>query len=113
MVPENWNKDNYKKFVEYLISIKDEKYKEFHNSLVLNSKYEMIGIRLPSMRKIAKEISKTDIEEFCVYMSDSGVELTPHTAEAFIKFNQIADVYAKYGGNHYEKKFNKSPVKLR
>ena len=67
MVPENWNKDNYKKFVEYLISIKDEKYKEFHTSLVLNSKYEMIGIRLPIMRKIAKEISKTNIEEFLKY----------------------------------------------
>ena len=74
MVPENWNKDNYKKFVEYLISIKDEKYKEFHNSLVLNSKYEMIGIRLPSMRKIAKEISKTDIEEFLKYSQNKYYE---------------------------------------
>ena len=74
MVPENWNKDNYKKFVEYLISIKDEKYKEFHSSLVLNSKYEMIGIRLPIMRKIAKEISKTDIEEFLKHSQNKYYE---------------------------------------
>lgn len=74
MVPENWNKDNYKKFVEYLISIKDEKYKEFHSSLVLNSKYEMIGIRLPIMRKIAKEISKTNIEEFLKYSQNKYYE---------------------------------------
>lgn len=74
MIPENWNKENYKKFVEFLESIKDEEYKEFHSSLVLNSKYEMIGIRLPIMRKIAKEISKTDIEEFLKYSQNKYYE---------------------------------------
>lgn len=62
--PSNWNNQNYKLFVEYLISQKDEEYREFHKSLVLNSKYEIIGIRVPDMRKIAKEIAKTNIEEF-------------------------------------------------
>ena len=59
-----WNKESYKEFINYLKSIKEDKYKEFHQSLVLNSKYEMLGIRLPIMRKIAKEISKSNIEEF-------------------------------------------------
>ena len=36
----------------------DKEYKEFHTSLVIDSKYEMIGIRLPLMRKIAKEIRR-------------------------------------------------------
>ena len=62
--PINWNNKNYKAFVEYLISQKDDEYREFHKSLVLNSKYEIIGIRVPEMRKIAKEITKTNIEEF-------------------------------------------------
>ena len=61
---KEWNGKSYNEFVEYLISLQDKKYKEFHSSLVLNSKYEMIGIRLPIMRDIAKQISKTDIEEF-------------------------------------------------
>ena len=74
MIPKNWNKENYKNFVEYLLSIKDEKYKGFHSSLVLNSKYEMIGIRLPNMRKIAKEISKTNIEEFMKYSQNKYYE---------------------------------------
>ena len=74
MVLENWNKENYKKFIEYLESIKDEEYKKFHSSLVLNSKYEMIGIRLPIMRKIAKEISKTKIEEFLKYSQNNYYE---------------------------------------
>ena len=65
--PNSWTKENYGKFVEYLMSLKDNEYREFHSSLVLNSKYEMIGIRVPMMRKIAKEIAKINIEEFLEY----------------------------------------------
>ena len=69
-----WNEDNYKEFVKYLISMQDEKYREFHSSLVLNSKYEMIGIRLPIMRDIAKKISQSNIEEFLKYAQDNYYE---------------------------------------
>ena len=62
-----WNKEKYKQFVKYLKSIQDKKYKEFHSSLVLNSKYEMIGIRVPIMRDIAKKIAKGNIEKFLKY----------------------------------------------
>lgn len=62
---ETWDKNEYKNFIEYLISLKDEKYKEFNKSLVLDSKYEMIGVRIPILRDIAKKIVKTtNIEEF-------------------------------------------------
>lgn len=71
MIPEIWNENNYKKFKEYLISLEDMKYKEFHSSLVLNSKYDIIGIRTPIMRSIAKEIAKkSNIEEFLKYAQD-------------------------------------------
>ena len=69
-----WNRDKYRQFVEYLISIQDLKYKEFHSSLVLNSKYEMIGIRVPIMRDIAKKIAKGNIEEFLEYAQDRYYE---------------------------------------
>ena len=71
---KTWNEDNYKEFVKYLISMQDEKYREFHSSLVLNSKYEMIGIRLPIMRDIAKKISQSNIEEFLKYAQDNYYE---------------------------------------
>ena len=75
MIPKTWSEESYKKFIEYLISIKDLKYKEFHSSLVLNSKYEMIGIRVPVMKNIANEIAKTsDIEEFLKYAQDRYYE---------------------------------------
>lgn len=69
-----WNIKTYQSFLQYLITQKDEKYREFHSSLVLNSKYEMIGIRVPIMRKIAKEIAKTNIEEFLKYAENNYYE---------------------------------------
>ena len=72
--PTEWNTKTYQLFVQYLITQKDEKYKKFHSSLVLNSKYEMIGIRVPIMRKIAKEIAKTNIEEFLKYAQNNYYE---------------------------------------
>ena len=74
ILPTEWNNQTYQSFLQYLITQKDEKYKEFHSSLVLNSKYEMIGIRVPIMRKIAKDIAKTNIEEFLKYAQDSYYE---------------------------------------
>ena len=75
MIPKEWDEKSYKDFVESLINIRDEKYKEFHSSLVLNSKYEMIGIRVPTMKKIAKEIAKTtDLEKFFEYAQDKYYE---------------------------------------
>ena len=64
MIPNTWNNTTYKDFINYLKSIKDEKYKEFHSKIVNNSKYEIIGIRSPISKSIAKEISKTNIEEY-------------------------------------------------
>lgn len=71
---KTWNEEEYKEFVKYLKSLQDKKYKEFHSSLVLNSKYEMIGIRVPIMRDIAKEIAKSNIEDFLQYAQDKYYE---------------------------------------
>lgn len=58
-----WNEDSYKDFVKYLLSLQDLKYKEF-NSRLINTKLEIIGIRVPMLRIIAKKILKTDVEKF-------------------------------------------------
>ena len=71
---KTWNKENYNKFVKYLLNLQDVKYKDFHSSLVLNSKYEMIGIRVPIMRDVAKKISKSNIEEFLEYAKNKYYE---------------------------------------
>lgn len=58
-----WNQKTYKEFIEYLKTLSDLKYKDF-NKKIINTKLEIIGIRLPIIKKIVKEISKTNIEEY-------------------------------------------------
>lgn len=57
----NWNKD-YNKFIEYLYSLQDKKYLEFHSKLVKDK--NLIGIRTPILKEIAKSIANTDYESF-------------------------------------------------
>ena len=58
----NWHKD-YHKFIEYLKSVREESYKEFSEKITF-TKYEILGIRLPKLRSIAKEIKKGDYRTF-------------------------------------------------
>lgn len=69
----NWNKDKYDEFIVYLKSLSDEAYKNFNLKLI-NTKYEMLGIRLPMLRKIAKEISKGNYEGFLDIASNKYYE---------------------------------------
>ncbi len=102
MIPEIWNEKTYKEFVDYLISIRDEEYKEFHSSLVVNSKYEMIGIRLPEMRKIAKEISKTNYEDF---LKVAGEKYYEEVMIQGLVISHIKDETSFY--NHFKEQANK------
>lgn len=58
----NWNKD-YDKFLNYLYSFQDLKYRDFHSKLILDGT-SLIGIRTPILKNIAKEISKIDYLSF-------------------------------------------------
>lgn len=63
MIPTIWNAKTYQEYIKYLESLKDQKYKDFQGKLIF-TKYEMLGIRIPKLRNIAKQISKTDISSF-------------------------------------------------
>ena len=99
---DSWNKEKYKKFIKYLVYLQDKKYKEFHSSLVLNSKYEMIGIRVPIMRDIAKKIANNNIEEFLQYVEDKYYEEI--MIEGFV-ISHIKDekIFYKYFNNYIVK----------
>lgn len=58
-----WNKESYSKYLKYLLSIKDDKVKEFNKKLII-TKSEILGIKIPVLRQIAKQIAKTDIDSF-------------------------------------------------
>ncbi len=55
--------DEYKSFIDELFLYKNDQYKEFSSKLIINSK-EMIGVNIPTLRKIAKKISISDIDSF-------------------------------------------------
>lgn len=60
---KHWNELNYKEFINYLISLQDIKYKKF-NSNLLPGTNNIIGIRYPILKKIAKEISYGEYNDF-------------------------------------------------
>lgn len=60
---EHWTQSDYDTFVEYLKTLTDSKYKEFSDSLVPGTEFSF-GIRVPVLRKTAKEISKGNYTEF-------------------------------------------------
>lgn len=59
----NWNSDTYSEFIEYLKSLEDIKYREFHSGIT-NTNLNIIGIRMPLLRSIAKSISKGNVEDY-------------------------------------------------
>lgn len=62
LIRDNWNKNDYKELIDYLFSIRDIKYREFHASLGVDS--SIIGIKTPVLKNIAKEISKGNYKEY-------------------------------------------------
>lgn len=89
-----WNADNYDKYIQYLKSLKDEKYLNFQVSLSC-SKYEMLGIRIPLLRKIADKIAKSDYIEFLELCSDNYYEevMIEGLVIAKIKEEKVFDEY--------------------
>ena len=59
-----WDEKSYEKYLDYLVSLEDKKYREFHRSIVGHTNLKLIGIRVPKLRSIAREISKGNVDEF-------------------------------------------------
>ncbi len=70
---EHWTEKDYEMYVDYLKSLQDENYRKFHQNLTTTC-YEILGLRVPMQRKIAKEISKGNIEEFFCFCKDKYYE---------------------------------------
>ncbi|MCI8394382.1 MAG: DNA alkylation repair protein [Bacilli bacterium] len=58
-----WQEEHYKEYEKKLKERQDVSYRNFHKRLT-ETKYEILGIRVPICRKIAKEIAKTDVLAF-------------------------------------------------
>ena len=80
-----WNKETYQKFINELKSIGEEEYKKFSEKITF-TKYEMLGIRLPKLRSMAKEISKGDYSSFLKVCKENYYE------EVMIQLLVIANI---------------------
>lgn len=58
---------------EKLYELADEKYREFHSGLCPGSE-NILGVRVPDLRKLAKEIVKGNLEEFYKNIKDDYYE---------------------------------------
>ena len=58
----SWNEENYQEFINYLTSKKDVKYQHFHSKIIASD--NLIGLKTPELKKIAKEISKGNYQNF-------------------------------------------------
>lgn len=63
LVVTTWNTETYGQFMDYLNRCADEKYRAFHSRLVPTVE-KLLGIRVPVMRSIAKEIARGDLDGF-------------------------------------------------
>lgn len=69
---EEWTDSDYGEFVCFLKAQADESYRKFHSSLVPNAeKDDILGVRMPRLREIGREISKGNPRSF-LKISKSG-----------------------------------------
>lgn len=66
MIPQHWTEKTYLEFREYLKTIREEKTKEFNRKIIFTH-YEITGIKIPVLRNLAKQISKTDYKAYLNY----------------------------------------------
>lgn len=68
-ITENWNNASYSGFLQHLFNNQDIEYKKFHSSIVPGIG-QLIGIRMPILRGIAKDIAKGDWRGFLLCCRD-------------------------------------------
>ena len=62
-VKTKWTGDDYAELVAYLISLGEDSFKNFNDRIVPDA-IEPIGIRIPVLRALAKEIARGDFRGF-------------------------------------------------
>lgn len=62
LTKDNWTKEDYNEFLEYLYSLTDKKFKDFSTKIIVDD--TLIGVRTPILKDIAKNLSKGNYKEF-------------------------------------------------
>lgn len=101
---EKWTKNDCELLFEHLKSLADEKYKKFNSSLIPDEEIDfMLGVRMPQLRTIGKEISKGNINSFLEISSNKyyeermlrGIVTGLVKTENFDEFTSLCDLAVK------------------
>lgn len=60
---DKWSKEDYAVLLRHMSSLAEEEYKRFNEKIIPDAK-DAYGIRIPALRKLAKEIAKGDFRGF-------------------------------------------------
>ena len=74
IIPVKWSKRSIVRFSKDLGKFKDLKYLDFNKKIIFTNK-KMIGIRVPVLRRIAREIKKTNFIDFLDFFDESSFEM--------------------------------------
>ncbi len=75
MPTERLTRDNYQILIDELNASADKKYRDFHSSLVPNEqKCRILGVRMPRLREIGRDIAKQDPRGFLEICGDDFYE---------------------------------------
>jgi len=72
LIKEKWTKEDYYEFSKYLLTLTDDKFKDFSTKIIVDD--SLIGIRTPILKNIAKIIFKGNYKEFISVCKPSNYE---------------------------------------
>jgi len=72
LIKETWTNKDYKKFIKYLFSLAEKKYKKFQQNIIPNK--NIIGVRTKILKNIAKNITKGNYNEFLSIIENNYYE---------------------------------------
>ena len=70
---DHWSKENYQDFKNHLLQIAEEEYRKF-NEKIIPCDHPILGIRMPVLRKLAKDIAKGDWKSYLKVAKDDSHE---------------------------------------
>lgn len=104
----DWTTESYSGFSEYLKSFADAEYKKFHSTLVpTEEKDSFLGVRMPKLRELGKEISKGNPRGFLIVCGSEyyeekmlrGIVTGLIKPDGYEDFVTLADGFIPYVGN--------------
>ena len=97
-----WKEQTFLELTNYLQTLSDEKYKNF-NDKIINTSYKTLGLRIPVLKKISKEIMKTNYLDFITFANSSNIYEVQILSGLVISNMSDLKEYTKYIKNYTKK----------